>query len=70
MMPLDRDPGPRESEKYCSYCYRDGKFTYPGNDWEGFHKHTLDAMIAGGMNPLKARILASLMRFAPRWRTR
>ena len=36
MMPLEKDPGPHESDRYCSYCFRGGKFTYEGNDRREF----------------------------------
>lgn len=34
MMPFKKDPKGvnREHEKYCSYCYFDGKLAYEGDD--------------------------------------
>lgn len=67
MMPLAKDPGPRESEVYCSYCYRDGKFTYEG-DLKGFQKVSYEGMLRNGVNPYIAKFYAYMIRFAPRWR--
>lgn len=68
LMPLDKDPGTRESDKYCSLCYKDGALTYPGSDRKEFQRLCYESMTAGGMNRLKARVLTWMIRFAPRWR--
>jgi len=68
-MPLDKDPGTPEHEKYCSLCWRSGKFCYEG-DWEGFRKACYDGMRSRGMGKIKARFFAWMTRFAPRWRKR
>jgi hypothetical protein len=66
-MPLSKDPGVRESEKYCSYCYRNGKFTYEG-DLKGFQEISYNGMVQKGMNKYLAKFYAWVVRFAPRWR--
>ena len=66
-MPLSKDPGPRENENYCSYCFRGGKFTYEG-DLKGFQKIVREALIKKGTNPLVAGVFAWMTRFAPRWK--
>ncbi|MEK7632973.1 MAG: zinc ribbon domain-containing protein [Patescibacteria group bacterium] len=67
MMPFSKDPGVRENEKYCSYCFKDGKLV-GGDDLKAFQKCTYDAMVAKGMNPLLAKFYAWMIRFAPRWK--
>ena len=66
-MPLDQDPGQSGSDKYCSYCYKDGKFTYEG-DLKGFQQKCYEGMRAHGMSHLKAKFFTWMVRFAPRWR--
>ncbi len=68
MMPFSKDPGNRESDKYCSYCFRDGKLTYEGNDVNEFKKCSYDAMVGKGMNKFKAKLFTWLIGFAPRWK--
>ena len=70
MMPFSKDPGVRESEKYCSYCFKDGKLCYEGNDLKVFQKASYDAMVGKGMNKCKAKFFTFLIRFAPRWKTK
>lgn len=67
-MPFDKDPGPRESDKYCSYCWRGGKFVYEGNDLKEFQKLAYEGMKSQGMNPLKAWFFMQMIRYAPRWK--
>ena len=66
-MPLSQDKGSSGSDKYCSYCYRDGKFTYEG-DWKGFERATYEGMVANGMNKFQAKVYAWMTKFAPRWK--
>ena len=68
LMPFTKDPGIRESERYCSYCFKDGHFTYQGDDREEFQKLCYRAMLDKDMNPFLARLYTFLIRFAPRWR--
>jgi hypothetical protein len=68
MMPLSKDPGPRESDKYCSYCFRNGALTYPGNDLQVFQKASYDAMVGKGMNKWQAKFFTYLIKYAPRWK--
>ena len=67
-MPFDRDPGVRESEKYCSLCFKDGKLCYEGTDVKEVHNEADRQMRARGMGFLKAKFFAYLIRFAPRWK--
>lgn len=68
MMPFSKDPGVRESERYCSYCFKDGKLCYEGNDLKEFQKHAYESMIGKGTNPLLAHFFTFMIRFAPRWK--
>ncbi|HXK38382.1 MAG TPA: zinc ribbon domain-containing protein [Candidatus Paceibacterota bacterium] len=68
LMPLDKDPGVSGSDKYCSYCFKDGKLCYEGNDLKEFQKRCYEGMRANGVGEIKARFFTWLVRFAPRWR--
>ena len=69
-MPLSKDPGVRESDKYCSYCFKGGKLCYEGNDLKEFKKISYEAMVAHGINKCKAKFYAWMIGFAPRWKKR
>jgi hypothetical protein len=68
LMPFDKDPGKRESEKYCSLCFKDGKLCYEGNDLKLFQSVCYQEMLKSGMNKYKAKFFTFLIRFAPRWK--
>ena len=68
MMPLSKDIGQSGSDKYCSYCYRDGKFIYDGNDVREFKKFAYKGMLDKGMNPIQAKLFTWMIGFAPRWK--
>lgn len=70
MMPFKKDPQGvgREHEKYCSYCYRDGKLCYEGDDVKEFKKAMITDMISRGEPKLKATFFAWMAGFAPRWK--
>ncbi|MDD5054714.1 MAG: zinc ribbon domain-containing protein [Candidatus Peribacteraceae bacterium] len=68
LMPLAKDPGKSGSDQYCSYCFKDGKLAYEGNDLKEFQRRCFEGMTAGGMGRFKARFFTWLVRFAPRWR--
>ncbi len=67
-MPFKMDTGKRESEEYCSLCYKDGDFVYKGNDMKEFQDICRKEMIEKGMNPGLAHLFTFVTRFAPRWR--
>lgn len=69
-MPLNKDPlgENRESERYCSYCFKDGKLCYEGNDVNEFKKRMIDNIVARGGNRIKAHLFAFMAGFAPRWK--
>jgi hypothetical protein len=66
-MPFAKDTGVREDPRYCSLCFKNGKFCYEGN-LKGFKKVCYDAMRKSGMNALKAWFFAQMISFAPRWK--
>jgi hypothetical protein len=70
MMPFKKDPkgADRESEKYCSYCFENGKLNYEGDDVNEFKKAMVNAMVARGESKTKAKLFAWMAGFAPRWR--
>lgn len=68
LMPFDKDPGVRESDRYCSYCFNNGKLCYEGNDVNVFKKVSYENMVKGGMNKIKAKFFTWLIGFAPRWK--
>ncbi len=70
LMPFDQDPGVRESERYCSYCFKHGALVYGGNDLKEFQKKAYEAMVGRGMNKFKAKFFTFLIRFAPRWNSK
>lgn len=70
LMPFVKDSGKRESDKYCSYCFKDGKLCYPGNDLKEFQRICYENMRTHGMNPLKATFFTYMIKFAPRWKTK
>lgn len=67
-MPFAQDVGVRESDKYCSLCYKNGKLCYEGNDLKAFQSVCYQEMTKKGMNPLKAKFFTYMIRFAPRWK--
>ena len=68
MMPFAKDRGVRENEKYCSYCFRDGKLCYEGTDVKEFQNKCYEEMVKKGMNKWKAKFFAWMIKFAPRWK--
>ena len=70
MMPLDEKHGQanRENDRYCFYCFRDGKLCYEGNDLKEFQKHAYESMLGQGMGKCKAKFFTFHIRFAPRWK--
>jgi hypothetical protein len=67
LMPFKKDPGVRESPRYCSYCFKNGALCYQGDDRKEFQKIAKEHMVKHGMNRYKATFFAWMIRFAPRW---
>jgi hypothetical protein len=68
MMPLAKDPVESGSDKYCSYCFKNGKLVYEGNDVNEFKKHAYEGMRQKGVNPIMAKFFTWMIGFAPRWK--
>lgn len=68
LMPLLKDPGVSGSDKYCSYCFKDGKLCYEGTDVKEFQKVCYDSMISHGTNKCLAKFYTWMVKFAPRWK--
>ena len=68
LMPFSKDPGKRESEKYCSYCFKDGKLCAEGVSLKEFQKICYDAMVGHGTNKYMAKLYTYMIKFAPRWK--
>lgn len=70
MMPLHKDPKNSGSDKYCSYCYVDGKLLAEGMPLKQFQAKSYQGMIEHGMNKLVAKFFSYLIRFAPYWKNK
>lgn len=72
LMPFKKDPkgADREHEKYCSYCYKDGKLCYEGSDLKEFKQAMVKDMVDRGELRIKANIFAFMAGFAPRWKNK
>lgn len=68
LMPFDKDTGVRESERYCSLCYKDGKLCYEGNDLKEFQRECYTQIRKHGTHLLAAKFFTFMIRFAPRWK--
>ncbi|MGI9117978.1 MAG: zinc ribbon domain-containing protein [Minisyncoccia bacterium] len=70
LMPFSKDPvgNNRESKEYCSYCFKDGKLCYEGNDVKEFKKAMVNAIVKRGESRIKAYFFAFMAGFAPRWK--
>lgn len=67
-MPFSKDPGKRESDKYCSLCFTDGKLCCEGNDLKEFKRVAYQSMCSRGTNVFLAKLYTFMVRFAPRWK--
>ena len=67
-MPFSKDTGVRESDKYCSLCFKNGKLCYEGTHLKEFQKICYDNMRKMGMGKVKASFYAYMIKFAPRWK--
>ena len=68
LMPFTKDTGKRESDKYCSLCFKDGALCYKGNDVKEFQKVCYESMRKNGISFFKAKFFTFMVRFAPRWK--
>lgn len=68
MMPFSKDPGVRESDRYCSLCFQGGRLCYEGTNLKEFQKVSYNGMRKRGTSALLASFYTFMIRFAPRWR--
>ena len=74
-MPMSKDPkggGTNAdgsiNEKYCSYCFENGKFTYEGNDVKEFQEFCRKKMIESGSGKFTAWLFTRGMKRLERWK--
>lgn len=70
LMPLAKDVKLSGSEKYCSYCYADGRLHAEGKSLKEFQRCSYEGMRKNGINPLMAWFFSQMIRFAPYWKAR
>lgn len=68
MMPLKNDTKDSGSDKYCSYCYQDGKLLAEGLTLKEFQEKSYQGMKASGMNGIAAWFFSKMIKFAPYWK--
>lgn len=73
-MPLSKDPNAggtnadgSKNEKYCSYCYQNGEFTFKGTVTE-FQEHCRAKMKEGGHSAFLAWLFSRGLKRLERWK--
>ena len=69
-MPLAKDEKDSCSDRYCSFCFVNGKLVAEGMSLREFKKQSFDGMVRGGMNRLKAWFFSQFIGMAPYWKSR
>jgi hypothetical protein len=76
-MPMKKDPelGGTEKDgsksgKYCSYCYKDGEFTWKDCTPEQMREFCIEQMAKGGMPKFVAKFLTMGIPKLERWRNK
>ncbi|WP_413289229.1 zinc ribbon domain-containing protein [Bdellovibrio sp. HCB337] len=69
-MPMDKDPKNSGSDKYCSYCFVNGKLIAENMTLKEFKKQSFDGMVQGGMSRFKAWVFSQFIGMAPYWKNR
>jgi hypothetical protein len=67
-MPMSKDPKESGSNKYCSYCYVNGKLVAEGMTFQEFRKKAYEGMAQQGMNKITAWVFSQFIRLAPYWK--
>ena len=57
-MPMDKDPKESGSDKYCSYCFVNGKLLAEGMSFKEFKERSYNGMVDKGMNKFMAWIFS------------
>lgn len=68
LMPFKKDTGKRESDLYCSNCFKEGEIVYKGTDPQEFKEICYRAMIDRGMNKYLAKFYSFFIPFASHWK--
>ena len=67
-MPLKHDP--KAGEMYCSYCYRDGKFTQPDMTADEMKAYVVEKMREMKIPRFVGRFFTRNLHKLERWRSR
>ena len=67
-MPMTKDPKDSGSEKYCSYCFIDGKLIAENMTFKEFKKQSYEGMLKMDMNRFKASFFSQFIGMAPYWK--
>ncbi len=70
MMPLSKDPKKSGSDKYCSYCFVDGKLLAENLSLKEFKAKAFDGMVKSGHSKFSSWFFTWLIGFAPYWKRR
>ena len=68
LMPFNKDKGNRESQTYCSYCFKNGELIYKEDDIKSFQQLCYQSMIKNGTNKYLAKFYTLFIPFAPHWK--
>ncbi|OQW55030.1 MAG: hypothetical protein A4S09_17005 [Proteobacteria bacterium SG_bin7] len=69
-MPMKKDPKESGSDRYCSYCFVNGKLVAENMTLSEFKKKSFDSMVNMGINRFKAWIFSQFIGIAPYWKSR
>jgi len=69
-LPMAKDPKDSGSDKYCSYCYVNGKLLAENMTLKEFKKHSYEGMVKMGIGHFKAWFFAQFIGMAPYWKVR
>ena len=70
LMPLSKDPKISGSEKYCSYCFSDGRVIAENMTLSEFQKKAYVGMTSRGQSRLVAWLFSKMIGFAPYWKNK
>lgn len=70
MMPLSKDLKKSGSEKYCSYCFVNGRLVAEDMSLKEFQEKAYTGMVDRGQNKLIAWFFSKMIGFAPYWKNK
>ncbi|MDE0118678.1 MAG: zinc ribbon domain-containing protein [Bdellovibrionales bacterium] len=68
LMPFNKDLGKRESDIYCSFCFKNGEFLYKGDSLKEFKQLCYQGMKERNINKYVSKLYCFMIGFAPRWK--